>query len=66
MAVAWYLQCESSPGVSRGFAILGSRLEQFKFLKTTHIPSINRAVTPLRFFDGRLCQTLDGPETTPR
>jgi hypothetical protein len=48
MAVASYLQCKSSPGVSRGFAILGSRLGQFKFLKTTHNPSINRTVKKLR------------------
>ena len=35
MAVAPYLQCKSSPGVNRDFANLASRLEQFKFLKTT-------------------------------
>jgi hypothetical protein len=49
MAVASYFRCKSSPGVGRGFAILRSRLEQFKFLKTTHDPSINRTVNKLRF-----------------
>lgn len=40
MAVASHSQCKYSPGVSRAIAILGSRLEQFRFLKATHNPSL--------------------------
>jgi hypothetical protein len=64
MAVASYLQCQSSPGVSRDFAILGSRLEQFKFLKTTHNPSINRTVKKLHFLTAGYVKRLDAKETS--
>lgn len=44
MAVASYLQCRSSPSVSHDFAILGTWLEQFKFLEMRYKLSINRIV----------------------
>ena len=54
MVVASYLQCKSSPGVSRDFAILGSRLEQFEFLKTTHnYPLHGTGLSGLHVFDHR-------------
>ena len=44
MAVASYLQCKSSPSVSRGFAIGAVQV-----LEDDAYPSINRTVKKLRF-----------------
>jgi len=39
-------------------------LEQFKFLKTTHNPSINRTVKKLHFLTAGYVKRLDAKETS--